>query len=894
MRSLATWAASSGTRLHVAWAAIIALTASPLVGPVIYGSDVNLHFFRLPVVQSMWAAGIAYTGWQPTLGHGYGYPLFSFYPPLSSYGYALIAQLPGLGAPAAFNAAFALAIAIAVVGMGQACRRLFGELGAIVGSAAYVWSPAFLAQVYDRTSLPNTWSLAFFALALWAGVLAGARGERRWVILAAAALGGMVLSHLASGFLLAVVWVLLMTAWARRPWPVVAVALGLAISAFSWVPSVVEIGATQYRSAVAEYLTAQGDFTFSPLWRWPETVLAGVVNSGIPARGGEVHLLLGLAALSGGLLGWHQGDRHQQALGHMALIIGAGSLFIASPYSAGLWRHLDALAQTQIPARWLDASTPALALVAAWALRSLQATWAPYPARSRTAGWHRAVLPAAACALTLAGMFVVALAQLYPPRYTAPLPGHPTLAHVRQIEERYRVTGLTSWGEYWPMGFEPGSGATPTVDALDPAARLVPNVQARTVVLSTGYNSARLRVNANTTTLLTFDIPNSPGWTAEVDGQAATVGADSRGRLRVLVLVGESTVELAYTGSALQQTTMWLSLVTAVGMGVVLMGSAVPLRSSGSPRRTARATSPGITLVTLGLVALAVLKWGVLDRVETPLVAPATAGLVRPLPDRAEPVAVGSGLEIAGAELGARDLILYWHARAEVDRNYLLRLKLQDALGREIAQTVVEPTGTAMTSHWMPGQIVRLVVPLPAFEAHIPYAYTLAVEVRDPYTGDLVKPGAVEVATLHTAPGSPKLSPLDAPVQSVLADAVRLETAQLPGVVRCGVPFAYQLRWVAVAPIAEDLTVFMHVLDENGTLVAGQDVQPLDGRFATSAWAPGDVVVDQRTWQLDLAAGRYRLEAGLYDARTGQRLALPDGATSVDLGLITLVCAQSN
>ncbi len=889
MRLLATWAASSGTWLHVAWAAIVAITASPLIGPVIYGSDVNLHFFRLPVVQSMWAAGIAYTGWQPTLGHGYGYPLFGFYPPLSSYMYALIAQLTGLGAPGAFNAAFALAIVIAVVSMGQACRRLFGALGAVIGPAAYVWSPAFLAQVYDRTSLPNTWSLAFFALALWVGVLARTQGERRGVIVAAAALGGMVLSHLASGLLLSVVWVLLMWAWTRRPWPALALTLGLAISAFSWVPSVVEISATQYRGAVAEYLTAQGEFAFSPLWRWPETVIAGVVNSGIPARGGEVHLLLGLAAIGGGPLRWHQGDRHVRALGRMALVIGAAGLLIASPHSAWLWHHVDGLAQTQIPARWLDASTPALALIAAWTVQSLQATWARHSARFKPADWRRASLPAGVGALTLAGMLVVALTQLYPPRYTAPLPDRPTLAHARQIEERYGITGLTSWGEYWPMRFEPSSGAAPAVDALDPAARLVPNAQARTVVLSKGYNSARLRVNAKTTTLLTFDIPKSPGWTAEVDGQAAPVGADSRGRLRVLVLAGESTVTLAFTGSAIQQATMWLSLITAMAMAVVLVGAAAPRRSQRSPQHTMDGRSPA--MVTLWLLALVALKWAVLDRVATPLVTPATTGLVRPLPDRTEPIAIGSRLEIAGAELGPHDLILYWRVRAELDRNYLLRLKLQDALGREIAQSVVAPTGAAMTSQWMPGQIVRLVVPLPVFEAHTPYAYTLAVEVRDPHTRDLVKPGAVAVATLRAAPGKPKRGPLDAPVQAVFADAVRLDTARLPDVVRCGLPFVYQLRWVAVAPIAEDWTTFVHVLDQTGAYVAGQDLQPLDGRFATSAWAPGDVVVADHAWQLNLPAGRYQVQAGLYNADTGQRLALSDGGTSINLGEITVVCA---
>ncbi len=89
------------------------------------------------------------------------------------------------------------------------------------------------------------------------------------------------------------------------------------------------------------------------------------------------------------------------------------------------------------------------------------------------------------------------------------------------------------------------------------------------------------------------------------------------------------------------------------------------------------------------------------------------------------------------------------------------------------------------------------------------------------------------------------------------------------------------LAWRAVSPPESDYTVFVHVVDGSGTLVAQADSQPVDGSFPTGTWRPGESIVDRH--KLSLPAGSYRLQVGLYDLATLQRL--PGGPLDVPLNV---------
>ncbi|HEX6511714.1 MAG TPA: hypothetical protein VF157_05410, partial [Chloroflexota bacterium] len=91
---------------------------------------------------------------------------------------------------------------------------------------------------------------------------------------------------------------------------------------------------------------------------------------------------------------------------------------------------------------------------------------------------------------------------------------------------------------------------------------------------------------------------------------------------------------------------------------------------------------------------------------------------------------------------------------------------------------------------------------------------------------------------------------------------------------------AITLVWRALGEPDRDYTVFVHVLNASGQLVAQADGQPAGGDFPTSAWRSGDVVVDRHRLP-KLLPGSLSVEVGFYYLPTLQRL--PGGPLSFTL-----------
>jgi hypothetical protein len=87
-----------------------------------------------------------------------------------------------------------------------------------------------------------------------------------------------------------------------------------------------------------------------------------------------------------------------------------------------------------------------------------------------------------------------------------------------------------------------------------------------------------------------------------------------------------------------------------------------------------------------------------------------------------------------------------------------------------------------------------------------------------------------------------------------------------------------------------DYSVFVHVADAEETIWGQDDGQPVGGTYPTSAWVPGEIVVDQHRLQIDPEAppGSYRLMTGMYDGSNGQRLTVEGSSDIVDDDRIVL------
>jgi uncharacterized membrane protein len=94
------------------------------------------------------------------------------------------------------------------------------------------------------------------------------------------------------------------------------------------------------------------------------------------------------------------------------------------------------------------------------------------------------------------------------------------------------------------------------------------------------------------------------------------------------------------------------------------------------------------------------------------------------------------------------------------------------------------------------------------------------------------------------------------------------------------------LQWLAPRPPDTDYTVFIHLLDGKGNLVAQNDAYPtwLTPQ-PTSQWPLNQAILDRHTITLPprLPAGAYTLQVGLYNFQTLERLTLPDNSNIFQL-----------
>jgi hypothetical protein len=101
---------------------------------------------------------------------------------------------------------------------------------------------------------------------------------------------------------------------------------------------------------------------------------------------------------------------------------------------------------------------------------------------------------------------------------------------------------------------------------------------------------------------------------------------------------------------------------------------------------------------------------------------------------------------------------------------------------------------------------------------------------------------------------------------------------------------ALTLFWKSLISGDANYTVFVHILDSSGQVIAQTDAPPRGGTYPTSLWAPGEIIADD--YAFDLASGTYTIEVGLYRPESGERLDVFDPAGNITGNAVTLPAFQ--
>ena len=236
-------------------------------------------------------------------------------------------------------------------------------------------------------------------------------------------------------------------------------------------------------------------------------------------------------------------------------------------------------------------------------------------------------------------------------------------------------------------------------------------------------------------------------------------------------------------------------------------------------------------------------------------------------------------------------------ARTEVTSDAAISAILAGPTGEKaVVRDTYPPQLHEFTGSWLRGESRVIWIDLPT-AADIPDGlYRLAFELYDYRSGERIRlrrsagdeSTRVEVAALRL------LSPPRAPrteLRAQLGDGIAIAGFDLEDVDAASQPDDIQvtLHWQVSTVPNRDYTVFIHLYDRAGKLIAQHDGPPLAGRLPTSSWRAGDAISDRHALKLGgIKPGEYRLVVGLYDPATGQRLRTVDGDGSLELRRFTL------
>ena len=203
--------------------------------------------------------------WVPDLGYGYGYPIFNFYAPLAYYFGGLLTLL-GFDALVATKIMMIVGILLSGIFMYLLAKEFWGKIGGIVSSLFYVYAPYHALDIYVRGDVAETWAYAFIPLMffgfykVFSASLSNYDSRLRWMAVGSIGYGGIILSHnltalMVTPFLLIATLFNCYIAYRRKKlftiyYLLFTILLGLALSAFYWIPAFLEMKYTNVLSQI--------------------------------------------------------------------------------------------------------------------------------------------------------------------------------------------------------------------------------------------------------------------------------------------------------------------------------------------------------------------------------------------------------------------------------------------------------------------------------------------------------------------------------------------------------------------------------------------------------------------------------------------------------------------
>lgn len=371
--------------LEIALILLITLPAFiSLINNKYFSMHDSQHMARLFLLDKGIKQGYLYPRWVDTLGFNYGYPLYNFYPPLIYY-IGEIFHLLGFSFISSVKLVFILGFFLAAFGIYLFVKQLVGKLPAYLAAVLYTYFFYHAVCVYVRGALAEFFSMAIIPFVFWAMTVLARKINFKNAVIFGLFFGLLILNHplIAFPFVMYLgVFFLFYTLFLKEriiflKLFIIGIVIGLAISAFFWLPSIIEKKYTLVDNILTKelanykihYIYPQ-QFLYSP-WGYGGSIKGPY--DGMSFQLGKVQIYLALLSVFMAIMVFFKKNRPKK-LGYFffCFFLLLFSLYMTTFYSSFVWDNMKYLWYLQFPWRFLTFVGFFISVVAAYCIYFLQ------------------------------------------------------------------------------------------------------------------------------------------------------------------------------------------------------------------------------------------------------------------------------------------------------------------------------------------------------------------------------------------------------------------------------------------------------------------------------------------------------------------------------------------
>ncbi|HCU80715.1 MAG TPA: hypothetical protein DGN60_06080 [Chloroflexi bacterium] len=421
------------------------LSASPLMKTYMTCSDDGVfHIHKALGLETLIRLGHWFPRWTPHMAHGFGYPLYNFYAPLSSY---FLAGIHSLGPiyPLALHIALGICIVLSGLAVFYLVRDYWGPWSGLAAAVVYQTSPYVAFNVLFRGALAETMALSIMPIAVWAMDRTLRNKSTKWAVVASLSFGALIYTHSATALLVAplLLFQVGFSSYRKRDvmmfvYGFTTLVLAIFLSANFWLPALAERNLVKMdQLLVPPVFSYHTNFlSISELLSFPRATIQTLINPSPPKA-------LGVFASSAAILGAviilvkkqsSNVDENRYKLVSTVTFLTGMLLygFLTLSISRPIWDILPLLKFVQFPWRALGVTTLCASVLAGGIIL-----------------FFRSINTAILGSVAIASLSLMAHLSWWYPRYCSQFT-EPTLGSIVDYEYSTATIGTSAKGEFTP------------------------------------------------------------------------------------------------------------------------------------------------------------------------------------------------------------------------------------------------------------------------------------------------------------------------------------------------------------------------------------------------------------------------------------------------------------